>query len=46
MDEARGAFNKLKEALTSVLVLAFPNFKIPFLVETNACDVGIGEVLL
>lgn len=45
-EEASGAFNQLKQALTTTPVLAFPNFKIPFVVETDACDVGIRAVLL
>lgn len=45
-DEANRAFNQLKQALTSTPVLEFPNFEIPFVVETNACDVRIGAVLL
>lgn len=27
-------------------VLRFPNFSVPFVVETDACDVGIGVILL
>lgn len=26
--------------------LMFPNFLVPFVVETDACDIGIGAVLL
>lgn len=45
-DEARSAFSQLKIALTMTPVLVFPNFRIPFVVGMNACDVGIGAVLL
>jgi hypothetical protein len=39
------AFNTLKQALISAPVLALPDFKVQFVVETNACDVGIGVFL-
>lgn len=45
-DKARKAFNQLQVALSTNPVLAFPNFEIPFVVETDACDVGIKAVLL
>ena len=40
------AFTVLKQALMSALVLALPNFSSPFVIETDACDVGIGAVLM
>jgi hypothetical protein len=39
------AFQAMKKALTSALVLAFPNFSQPFVVETDASNKGIGAVL-
>ena len=39
------AFRKLKEAMISPLVLALPNFTQDFVVETDACNTGIGAVL-
>jgi len=43
---ASQAFEKLKEALTSAPVLALPNNSAMFIVETDACDYGIGAVLM
>ncbi|XP_072071840.1 uncharacterized protein [Arachis hypogaea] len=39
------AFNQLKHAISSKLVLALPNFALPFEVETNASGSGIGAIL-
>ncbi|WVZ15124.1 hypothetical protein V8G54_012690 [Vigna mungo] len=39
------AFDKLKAALTSALVLAIPNFKEPFVLEIDALGSGIGVIL-
>lgn len=40
------AFNRLKHAMLSTPILALPDFKLPFAVETDACDDGIGVVLM
>ena len=42
---ATKAFDLLKSALTSALVLTIPNFKEPFILETDAFGMGIGAVL-
>ena len=39
------AFEKLKSELCSISVLAYPNFKLPFNLTTNASKVGIAAIL-
>jgi len=39
------AFQNLKQALCETSILALPDFTKPFVLETDACDSGIGAVL-
>lgn len=44
-DEATVAFEKLKIALTSSPILTTPDYALPFTIQTDASDVGLGAVL-
>ena len=43
--ECQTAFDHLKQCLTSAPTLAMPNWSQPFIIDTDASDVGIGAVL-
>lgn len=45
-EQAGAAFDTLKQAMVNTPVLALPDFALPFLVETDACAIGIGAVLM
>ena len=45
LPEVTEAFQKLKDAITEALVLALPDFKAPFVVETDTSNTGMGAVL-
>lgn len=44
-DNCQEAFETLKYELTHSVVLAYPDFSKPFILDTDASDVGIGAVL-
>ena len=44
-NQAKKAFVKLKQAMSSILVLALPDFTQPFILETDASGQGLGAGL-
>lgn len=45
-DPTEGTFNKLKEAMTIVPILALLDFSQPFILETDASRLSLGAVLM
>ena len=43
--ECQEAFDNLRRKLTTALTLAYPDYAKPFILDTDACDTGIGAVL-
>lgn len=43
--QATDAFEKLKTTMVIMPVLALPDFNLPFVIETDASDTGLGAVL-
>ena len=44
-EQCTQTFNQLKDCLTSSPILVMPDWTKPFILDTDACDVGIGAIL-
>jgi hypothetical protein len=44
--EQQNAFDQLKTVMSQPPLLALPDFSLPFAIETDACETGIGAVLM
>ena len=44
-DDCKESFEELQKQLSSALLLIFPDFRKPFILDTDASDIGIGAVL-
>lgn len=43
--DCQNAFDNLKKCLITAALLAYPNFSLPFILDTDASQVGLGAVL-